>query len=299
MSLVERALQKMQQAGRPATTADKTIPPAPAREEPARAAAPAKPVQRPTVVARFDHDALRRVGLLPPTTLERRLAGQFQFIKRPIVAAAHANATRAQPDASGMALMVASALPGEGKTFTSLNLAMSLALEKDLEVLLVDADVRKPHVSRLLGVGDQPGLLELLSDSSLHPDSVILDSNVAGLTVLPAGKPVDTATELLSSMRMRELVRQLAPPGGRRVVLFDSPPLLMSTESHALAAHVGQVVLVVRADVTPQKAVLQAIDALGEGKQIGLVLNQSNTAADVNYYGYGTYGDTQHAAERG
>jgi protein-tyrosine kinase len=299
MSLVERALQKMQQAGRPTTPADKASSSTPMRDEPARPAVPAKPIQRSTAVAKFDHEALRRLGLLPPAALERRLAGQFQFIKRPIVAASHANATGAQGEAGSTALMVASALPGEGKTFTSLNLAMSLALEKDLEVLLVDADVRKPHVSRLLGVGDQPGLLELLADSDLHPDSVILDSNVPGLSVLPAGTPVDTATELLSSMRMREIVRLLAPRGGRRIALFDSPPLLMSTESHALAAHVAQVVLVVRADVTPQKAVLQAIDALGEGKQIGLVLNQSNTAAEVNYYGYGTYGDTQHAAERG
>jgi protein-tyrosine kinase len=292
MSLVERALQKMQQAGRANTAADKPSAPPAAREEAARVAQPARPVQRSTAVARFDRDALRQLGLLPPAALERRLAGQFQIIKRPIV-------TAAQSEAGGIALMVASALPGEGKTFTSLNLALSLALEKDIDVLLVDADVRKPHVSRLLGVGDQPGLLELLGNSELHPDSLILASNVPGLSVLPAGHPIDTATELLSSMRMRDIVRQMTPPGARRIVLFDSPPLLLATESHALAAHMGQVVLVVRADVTPQKAVLQAVDALGEGKQIGLVLNQSSMAADVSYYGYGTYGDTQQAAESG
>jgi protein-tyrosine kinase len=305
VSLVERTLQKMQQAGR-AAAADKPAKVATPAAESARAPTPpvvtapersTRPFQKPTATANFDREELRRLNLLPPLSLERRLAGQFQIIKRPLVAAAQGHVE--SNGASGAAVMVASALPGEGKTFTSLNLALSLALEKDIEVLLVDADVRKPHVSRLLGVGGEPGLLELLSDEQLHPDAVILGSNVPGLSVLPAGRPIDTATELLSSKRMRELVNLLAPAGGRRVVLFDSPPLLLATESHALSTHMGQIVLVVRADVTPQKAVLQAIDSLGEGKQVGLVLNQSNTAADVNYYGYGDYGDAPKKADAG
>ena len=90
---------------------------------------------------------------------------------------------------------------------------------------------------------------------------------------------------------MKELVGMLAPRGGRRIVVFDSPPLLLSTESHALATHMGQIVMVVRAEVTPQKAVLQAVDSLGDRSHISLVLNQSSAESDVNYYGYGGYGD--------
>ena len=290
MSLVERALQKMQQAGLAARPADKAPGALPVTPPPADTPAQVyKPVQRSTAVAKFDREELRRLNLLPPTSAERRLAGQFQTIKRPLVVAAMGHAPG--NDVANTALMVASALPGEGKTFTCLNLAMSLALEKDIEVLLVDADVRKPHVSRLLGVSQEPGLLELLTHGDLHPDSMILDSNIPGLSVLPAGRPIDTATELLSSKRMKEIVAILAPRGGRRIVVFDSPPLLLSTESHALAIHMGQVVVVVRAEVTPQNAVLQAVDSLGDHKNISLVLNQSNTASDANYYGYGSYGD--------
>lgn len=305
MSLVERTLQKLQEAGRAAAADKASKAPPPVVENPRASAASAarapepitKPFSKPTATASFDREELRRLNLLPPLTLERRLAGQFQVIKRPLVAAALGASNNS--GANNSAVMVASALPGEGKTFTSLNLALSLALEKDIEVLLVDADVRKPHVSRLLGVGGEPGLLELLADEQLHPDAFILGSNVPGLSVLPAGRPIETATELLSSRRMRDLVNLLAPAGGRRIVLFDSPPLLLATESQALSSNMGQIVLVVRADVTPQKAVLQALDSLGEGKQVGMVLNQSNTAADVNYYGYGDYGDVPHKADGG
>jgi protein-tyrosine kinase len=295
MSLVERALQKIQAGRSRPEGAAPAVPPAAASSHAGEAPrAPAvetrtyKPFQKPTAVAKFDRDQLRRLNLLPPATLERRLAGQFQLIKRPLVTAAIHPGTETDVNA---AIMVASAVPGEGKTFTSLNLAMSLALEKDVEVLLVDADVRKPHVSRLLNVAGEPGLLELLGDGEMHPDAVILQSNVPGLSVLPAGRPTETATELLSSKRMREVVNLLAPSGGRRIALFDSPPLLLATESHAIATHMGQIIMVVRADVTPQNLVLSAIDSLGEGARVGLVLNQSSSASDVSYYGYGSYGD--------
>jgi Mrp family chromosome partitioning ATPase len=191
--------------------------------------------------------------------------------------------------------MLASALPGEGKTFTTINLALSLALEKEMEVLLVDADVAKPHVSRIFGIEDERGLIDLLVNHELHPNQLILRTSVPGLTMLPAGHPIDTATELLASARMGEIVQQLAAPDGRRIVLFDSPPLLLTTESRALAASSGQVVLVVRAESTSRHAVQDAIDALPEGKPISLILNHTNTPASSGYYGYGSYGDSSAA----
>lgn len=306
MSLVERALQKLQQSARPTDRQQGVAAPVSANTSAVDAgrssvmeslpkpaverAAPA--IQRPTRIVKVDREELRALKLLPPVQAERRIAAQFQIIKRPLVAASQKTE---QDDGPGSAIMMASALPGEGKTFTSINLAMSLALEQDIEVLLVDADVRKPHVSRIFGVENEPGLLELLFDGNMHPDEVIMDTTVPGLSLLPAGRPVDTATELLSSKRMGEIVSQLAVPGGRRIVLFDSPPLLLSTESHALSAHVNQIVVIVRADVTPQKAVLSAIDSLGEGKQISLILNQSTTSAHIGQYGYGNYGDAPQA----
>jgi len=186
---------------------------------------------------------------------------------------------------------MASAIPGEGKTFTSINLALSLALEKDLEVLLVDADIPKPHISRTFGVENEPGLVDLLLDHTLRPSQVILRTSIPGLSLLPAGRATEAVTELLASSRTAEVFAQLAAPDGRRIVLLDSPPLLLSTESRVLAASAGQVVLVVRAEATARQAVEDAIEAAGEGKTVSLILNQSSTPPSAGYYGYGSYGD--------
>jgi receptor protein-tyrosine kinase len=250
---------------------------------------PSRAEEKATKVVQIERNKLREMDLLPPADMERQIASQYQQVKRPLIASALGRGGAAIPN--GNIIMLASALPGEGKTFTSVNLALSMALEKDLEVLLVDADVAKPHISRIFGLENDRGLLDLLVDSNLHPDSLILRTNVDRLTILPAGKRIETATEVLASPRMEELVLQLVSDGKQRIVLFDSPPLLLSTESRALVANMGQIVLVVRADETVQKAVTDAIEAIGEAKPISLILNQTHTPPSSGYYGYGTYGD--------
>lgn len=292
MSLVERALKKLQET-RGTVTAPSAAPPRPVAgtvvlqmDEPPVRKSRHSPSGR---VVAIDRNALRDMGLLPPVNVERQIANQYQHIKRPLVLAALGKAE--QSVQNGHLIMLASALPGEGKTFTSINLALSLALEKDIDVLLVDADVAKPHVSRLFGVQAERGLLDLLVDSDLHADTVILPTNVPGLSILPAGKQLATATELLASARMEEVVRQLSDSDGPRVVLFDSPPLLLSTESRAIVPVVGQVILVVRAGATSQQAVADALELVGETKLTRLILNQSDEAPSKGYYGYGSYGD--------
>src|SRR5690606_18796443 len=113
---------------------------------------------------------------------------------------------------------------------------------------------------------------------------------VKGLSILPAGKVRDGATELLSSGRMSEVARMMLAGHPRRVLLFDSSPLVVSTESRALAASMGQIVVVVRAGHTPRHAVQQALDAIGSGKNVSLVLNQGRRSLMDGYYGY-AYGD--------
>jgi protein-tyrosine kinase len=289
MSLVERALEKMRDGRRPEATARG------ARAEPAQPVygqvvhtGPARTAAgSPERVVAIDQDALRASGLLPPQHQARQLFEQYRQIKRPLIANAVGRGSTKLPNAH--LIMMASAMPSEGKTFTSINLAFSMATEKDVSVLLVDADVAKPHISRLLGLDKERGLLDALQDPTLDVESLVLPTSVPGLSVLPAGKWSETATELLASERMQEIVAAIGQRDPNRIALFDSPPLLLTTESRALAQVVGQIVLVVCANKSPQQMVLDAISHLGENRSISLVLNQSvmNNSSSYYYYGYG------------
>jgi receptor protein-tyrosine kinase len=194
--------------------------------------------------------------------------------------------------------MVTSARPGDGKTFTTLNLAMSLAMEKDLRVLLVDADIPKPNVTTLFGLAGQRGLIDVLSDGDADPASIVCPTNVRGLYFVPAGRSSDVATELLSSGRMVSVVQRWVSMEPRLLVLFDSPPMLVTSESQALAAIMSQILVVVRAGVTLQSAVKDTLAVLSGGSgQLSLVLNDAPGADPLPYgYGYG-YGQTQSPQE--
>jgi len=246
-----------------------------------REVAPEANAGAPTRTLVINQDALRVAGLLPPTHQERELAQQFRQIKRPLINNALGRGVAPLPQ--GNLVMVASAVPGEGKTFTSVNLALSMRLEEDVTVLLVDGDVVNLRITRILGVENEPGLLDVARDS-VSLGSAILATDVPGLSFLPAGRPDANATELLASTRMRDVGALLAGHDVTRLVLFDSAPLLLTTESQALAQVVGQILLVVRADQTAQHVVLEALETLGEGKPISLVLNQSMKQPHAGYY---------------
>jgi len=300
MSLVETAIKKMRDAARGA--GDPATPPAGAprtahgptvvgevleRTGSHRALPPVDPTHRynPDKVVHIDQNALCAAGLLAPEHQMRELTDQYRQVKRPLIAAAIGRG--AQKIERGQAIMMASAMAGEGKTFTAINLAISISMERDVSVLLVDADVPKPHISRIFGVEKEIGLLDVLRDESMDAESAILPTDRTNLSLLPAGQRSETATELLASRRMEETIRRLVDADPKRIVIIDSPPLLLTTESRALAHSVGQVVVVVRADITPQQAVLDAISHIGEGKSVSLVLNQCSTTSPTYYYGYG------------
>jgi protein-tyrosine kinase len=299
MSLVERALKKLQQSGSPPeNSAQVGVAREAASDRPVRVSAdatvstPEPPVERPSRIVKIDREHLRTLQLLPPPSMERRISSEYRQIKRPLIDAALGRTD--EPLERAQIIMLASALPGEGKTFTSINLALSMAREKDVEVILINGDVAKPHLDALFGLEGERGLLDLLSDRTIHPDSVILSTDVPNLRILPAGRKTDTATELLASERMKDLMAQLAAQDSRRIILLDSPPLLLSTESQALVASVGQIVLIVRAEATSESAVLAAIEATGNSKPISLILNQSTVVPSGDYYyGYGAYGETE------
>jgi receptor protein-tyrosine kinase len=298
MSLVEKALSKLKASTPMPGTREEPLPSIRVGRvvdvERPKAGASSLPQPRAVLgnalrTVRIDIAALRANGFLPPEQHERELAHQFRTIKRPLIRHAFPPDAAAGPGSAGRrAIMVSSALPGEGKTFTAVNLALSLAMEKDHSVLLVDGDVAKPNISQIFGAGNEPGLLELLGDPNRSVESTILSTDTPRLSLLPAGKPSEVATELLASARMRQVLENLERLDAHLLIVFDSPPVLLTSEARVLASLFEQVVLVVRAGATQQQAVLDAVEAIGDKPGLRLVLNQAHRAgAAGNYYGYG------------
>jgi len=256
-------------------------------------------------VCEIDLDQLEARGYLRPGQGRTQLAREMRRIKRPLLLKADRQEVLREknPDADlgnpANLIMVTSALPGEGKTFVSINLAMSMAAELDREVLLVDADVLKGDVSTQLGIETERGLTDLLfEDQYLAEDGVLL-SNVERLSILPAGRNTDHVDELFASDMMATVMRELATAVPDRLVVFDAPPLLPTTEAAVLAQYMGQVVVVVEANRTAQSAVAEAIDEIENRDAISLVLNKSSERSKAGYgYGYGyAYGhpaDSEH-----
>lgn len=275
MSIIERALKRLQTES-PVSRTRRTF---------GKVVETAIPQAATGRVICIDQEALRVAGMLAPKHQEREIASQYRRIKRPLLAAAMGKGQEPLPN--GRLVMVASALPGEGKTFTAVNLAFSMAMEKELHVVLVDGDVAKPQVSKMFGVEAERGLLDAVIDPAIELERLILPTDVPNLSLLPAGTRSDRATELLASERMVEAMNWLLDRDGNRIFLFDSPPLLLSTEASALAELAGQVVVVVRAEHTEHHIVMEALHRLPEDRTPSLVLNQSTLKSSTYYYGYG------------
>ena len=257
--------------------------------EPSRSAGPdstwdAGPQSRRVAL---DLEAIAGSGIVTPAAPRSQMADQYRVIKRPLIA--NAIGRGAASVKHGNLIMVTSALPGEGKSFTSINLAMSMAAELDHTVMLVDADVARPSILRMLGLPPGPGLLDLL-EGKADMSSVLLRTNVDKLTILPSGTPHAKATELLASEAMSTLLDDMSTRYPDRIIIFDSPPLLLTTESRVLATHMGQIVVVVHADRTLQGTVQQALAAIETCPVKMMVLNKARPDAIGGYGGYGGYG---------
>lgn len=229
-------------------------------------------------------DRLRSLNIITPHGKYSATADEFRMIKRPLL-----NKALDENITHGNLIMVTSSLPGEGKTFCAINLAMSISMEMDKTVLLVDADVAKPSLMKNLGLAnDKKGLLDLLQDNTLGVSDVLMKTNIANLTIISAGQYVPHATELLASDAMAKLLEELAQRYHDRIILFDSPPLLVTTESSVLATHMGQIVVVVEAERTPQSALQNALALIEFCNLTGVVLNKSQRMPILDYgYGYG------------
>ena len=286
-TLPERAVQKSPASA--AAALDGVTPPAAGATPPATAEA-GKPAEAGKSVSQRVELDLRRIaegGIVTPADPRSRLAEQFRVIKRPLLR--NAAALRAASESHGNLIMVTSALPGEGKSFNAVNLAMSIAAELDHTVMLVDADVARPSLPRMLGFEAGQGLLDVLEGRAGLADT-LLRTNVEKLTLLPSGTPHPRATELLASDAMTALVERLSQSYPDTILVFDSPPLLLTTEARVLAGHMGQIVLVVEAGRTPQDGVTEALATIEHCEVVGLVLNKAQSRSKGYYSGYTGYG---------
>jgi exopolysaccharide/PEP-CTERM locus tyrosine autokinase len=278
MSVIEKALGKARANADAATPA--SIPVVDTGATTARQRAlqmpPSRIAQNPDI--RITDPMLEKLGLLAEPGQDFQRVSEFRHVKRSLLGAIRSGQ-------SNRVILVASALAGEGKSFSSANLARSLALEPDYTVLLIDADVAKPHVSSSLGLLERKGLMDAITEADRDVESLILSTDIEGLSVLPAGTSNENATEHLSSDRMRAVL-DLLQEVPNRIIVIDSLPILLTTEARVLAPLAGQVLMVVRAESTSQSAVKHALEVLGEGVNVKLLLNAIVQTRASRYLGY-------------
>ena len=308
MSKIQKALEALRSGGEhPGATRDRPVSPryVPASNEsraqtgdPGKGEAQSRTehvsaVERLTPRQQINVDFERLVDckLLPDGFDKKVISDQFRRIKRPILQSAFETDLPVGENAN--VIMLASALPGAGKSFCAFNLAHSISIERDAGAVLVDADVLKPSISKALGLQNETGLIDYLLDPSIELSDILVATDLQDIVVIPAGHKHPEATELLASRRMQELVARLSNEFAHRAVVFDTPPLLITNEAQVLAGKVGQIVLVIEARVSSQESVLRALSLLDHEKPINAILNKSRSASISGYhsdeYGYYPY----------
>jgi len=253
----------------------------------------AAPVERIAFTAArqpIDRARLKAQNLLVPDGEVTALVEEFRIVKRQILLAAR-DALAAGGGPEAQRVLVCSPLPGEGKTFCATNLALSVATEKDIEVVLVDADFAKPTIPALLGLEGGKGLMDAFADPALRIEDCVIPTDVPNFYVLPAGNRTASDSEHLAAERTVQVLDRLTQGAPRRLVIFDSPPALAASPAAELASHVGQALVICRADQTGQSALEDALTLLSGCGDIKLLLNSTNFSPSGRrfgaYYGYG------------
>ena len=259
------------------------VQPAPPATTPVRRAAGGRFVE-------IDRQRLVAMNFIDPDAPVSSLSEEFRIVKRQLLLAARGGKGVERVE-HGERILVCSANPNEGKTYCAINLALSMASEKDNRVLLVDADFAKPSVMSTLGVEDSHGLMDALANPSSDVESLVISTDIAGLQILPAGARTNQDTEYLAASRTAALIDELTRNDPTRIIIFDSPPALAASPASVLALHVGQVLMVVHADVTTDSALRDALGLLNGCDHIQLLLNRTKFSPTGRkfgaYYGYG------------
>ena len=235
----------------------------------------------------IDRERLHEAGLIVPEDPVTGLLEEFRIVKRELLADA-----RASRNAAARRILVCSPLPGEGKTYCATNLAIALAAERDIEVVLIDADVINPSITRRLGLEEGPGLMDALADPRVNPEELVSPTDIEGLFIMQAGTSSALDAEYLTSARTGEVFDRLTQGAPNRFVIFDTPPALAASPAAELAAHVGQALLVVRADETSRAALEDARQLLSACPDIKLLLNAAQFSPSGRRFGdYGERGE--------
>jgi len=239
----------------------------------------------------IDLDYLQKIGMVTPNLGNNQIIEEYRYIKRPLLATAFNGDKDAKSSRNKNVIVVTSTLPGEGKTFTSLNLAMSVAMEKDKTVLLVDADLEQTGLTQLLDLSRRIGLSHYLTDPNLELGPLLLKSeNVPKLTILPSGAARRDAAEILGSKRMDRLIEELSWRYSDRIIIVDAPPLLASSSASILAQLAGQTIMVVASGQTSSESLDEALTKLDGDQNVRMILNKAQYSWKSGHYAYGDYG---------
>jgi protein-tyrosine kinase len=306
--LIERAAERLLQAGVLEGSAAQLVEPdrprPPPSSRPNGAEAPTAPAasvdlltpdvptgevqeagERPAVPPRplIEMSALARAGMFDWSRGRSRISEEFRLAQRQLLRAAFA--PTAEAGVSNL-VMVTSARPGEGKTFTAVNLAGSVALQGDHHVLLIDSDSKRDSICQALGLADAPGVLDLAANPNLDPNEVILRTEIENLSLLPVGQERGRSSELFASRDMTQLIQRLGRRYSDRLLVLDSAPCLSTSDPAALAPVVGQILFVVEAERTQREEVEAALDLIQACPLIMLLLNKVQV---TNRYTFGAY----------
>jgi len=285
LSLAERLANRL-------LAKDPAPPPVPAAAVAAPDLGPVPPPQseaavqaEPRAAIQIDFARLQAAGFITPTSPRSQQIESFRAIKRNLLKVAFLEGATV-PGNNANVVMVTSAVPGEGKTFVALNLAMSISIERDLFVLLIDGDSNRRSLGHLLGVQQERGLVDLLAEEKHDVADIILRTNVPNLSFMPAGRPHTHGTELLASKQMGALMRDLGARYPDRMIIIDTSPVMATNEGVVLSSYVGQTLVVVEKNATTKKNLRQTLSMLKGSGNISCVLNREIYEHSYHEYGY-------------
>jgi receptor protein-tyrosine kinase len=233
----------------------------------------------------IDLDMLESKGFVSTNSQRQLINEEYRAIKRKLLDNAFGALSKSLNNSN--IIMVTSSRPGEGKTFTAINLALSIALEQDKTVLLVDADVLRPNVMKTLEQENRQGLMEYLLGETDNISKVMCRTNLDNLRIISAGKSHHLSTELLASEKMFDAVEEFANRYTDRVVIVDTPPLLGINETAILANLAGQALVVTEESKTKLVDIQNAVKQLNPDMAIGFIVNKAEKgSSDGAGYGY-------------